>query len=246
MDTSEMSRYKHRRRKRGANRIRAMALRLFLAVVYTLTIAAAYTLAADGLAFDFGSDTGASRPVAGLENGWNLILVNREHYIPEDYEVELAELSNGEQVDTRIYPELQKMLDAAREDGLSLFVAAGYRTQNMQLRLLEEKKAAYQSEGYSKAESKRLAEQWVAIPGTSEHQLGIAVDINADTSKCSSSEVYGWLEENACQYGFIRRYPPDKTEITGVINEPWHYRYVGKEAAWEINAQGICLEEYLS
>lgn len=103
----------------------------------------------------------------------------------------------------------------------------------------------YENEGKSKSEAKKLAEQWVAIPGTSEHQLGIAVDINADTTKSSSDDVYKWLEENAHTYGFIKRYPSNKTDITGVINEPWHYRYVGKEVASEIYSQGICLEEYI-
>ena len=73
----------------------------------------------------------------------------------------------------------------------------------------------------------------------------MAVDINADTKYSSRDSVYGWLEKNSWKYGFIRRYPPDKTEITGVINEPWHFRYVGKEAAQEIYSQGICLEEYI-
>ena len=103
----------------------------------------------------------------------------------------------------------------------------------------------YENEGKSKSEAKKLAEQWVAIPGTSEHQLGIAVDINADTTKSSSDDVYSWLAENAHKYGFIKRYPSDKTDITGVINEPWHYRDVGKEAALEIYSQGMCLEEYI-
>lgn len=103
----------------------------------------------------------------------------------------------------------------------------------------------YENEGKSKSEAKKLAEQWVAIPGTSEHQLGIAVDINADTTKSSSDDVYKWLEENAHTYGFIKRYPSNKTDITGIINEPWHYRYVGKEVASEIYSQGICLEEYI-
>ena len=110
---------------------------------------------------------------------------------------------------------------------------------------MNEKIEAYENEGKSKSEAKKLAEQWVAIPGTSEHQLGIAVDINADTSKSSRDDVYKWLEENAHRYGFIKRYPSNKTDITGVINEPWHYRYVGKEAASAIYSQGICLEEYI-
>ena len=133
----------------------------------------------------------------------------------------------------------------AREQGYGLFVREGYRTQEEQQQLLDEKIEAYENDGKSKSEAKRLAEQWVAIPGTSEHQLGIAVDINADTTKSSSDDVYNWLAENAHTYGFIKRYPSNKTDITGVINEPWHYRYVGKEAALEIYSQGICLEEYI-
>ena len=183
--------------------------------------------------------------MASEDHGWNLILVNRENYIPADYEVQLTELSNGKKVDSRIYPELQEMFNAARAQGYGLFVREGYRTQEEQQQLMNEKIEAYENEGKSKSEAKKLAEQWVAIPGTSEHQLGIAVDINADTTKSSSDDVYNWLAENAHTYGFIKRYPSNKTDITGVINEPWHYRYVGKEAALEIYSQGICLEEYI-
>ena len=183
--------------------------------------------------------------MASEDHGWNLILVNRENYIPADYEVQLTELSNGKKVDSRIYPELQEMFNAARAQGYGLFVREGYRTQEEQQQLMNEKIEAYENEGKSKSEAKKLAEQWVAIPGTSEHQLGIAVDINADTTKSSSDDVYSWLAENAHKYGFIKRYPSNKTDITGVINEPWHYRYVGKEAASAIYSQGICLEEYI-
>lgn len=86
----------------------------------------------------------------------------------------------------------------------------------------------------------------VAIPGTSEHQLGIAVDINADKAHSSNQEVYVWLADNAYKYGFILRYPLGKEKITGTAYEAWHYRYVGKEAAEEIYSKQICLEEYLS
>ena len=85
----------------------------------------------------------------------------------------------------------------------------------------------------------------MALPGTSEHELGLAVDINADNVNSTGQEVYDWLLQNAWRYGFIQRYPADKTDITGISNEPWHYRYVGLEAAEEITQQGICLEEYL-
>lgn len=177
--------------------------------------------------------------------GWNLILVNGEHYIPRDYQVNLTELANGQKVDSRIYPELQAMFDEARRQGLGLYVASGYRTTEKQRELLEEKIAEYQAQGNTFKEAQALAERWVAVPGTSEHELGISVDINADTDVCTREALYSWLGENAHHYGFIHRYPADKTEITGVINEPWHYRYVGKEAAQEMYDLGVCLEEYI-
>ncbi len=182
---------------------------------------------------------------ADTSSDWNLILVNRTHRIPKNYEMELTELSNGQKVDSRIYPELQAMFDAARADGLQLFVREGYRTSEEQQQILDEKIAAFENEGNSRKEAKELAKEWVAVPGTSEHELGLSVDINANTSVSSRDSVYTWLAENAHSYGFIKRYPSDKTEITGINNEPWHYRYVGKETAEEIKEKGVCLEEYI-
>jgi len=177
--------------------------------------------------------------------GWNLILVNNENYIPNDYEVELIELSNGEQVDSRIYPALQEMFDDARNKGYGLFVRDGYRSQDEQQELFDEKVRSYVQKGCSETEAKELAMRMVALPGTSEHQIGLAVDINADTKSTSSTDVYNWLSKNAYKYGFIERYTDDKMDITGVVGEPWHYRYVGLEAASEIYSQGLCLEEYI-
>ena len=175
---------------------------------------------------------------------WNLIIVNRWNELPEDYSVELTELSNGQKVDSRIYPYLQEMFDAARAEGVYPVVREGYRTEEEQQEILDNKIQTYINQGYSQSRAERTAKEWVALPGTSEHQLGIAVDINADKSKCSNEEVYAWLAENAYKYGFILRYPMGKQEITGTSYEPWHYRYVGEEAALEIYEQGKCLEEY--
>ena len=185
------------------------------------------------------------RREADTSFGWNLILVNDDYCVPRNYEVELTELSNGEKVDSRIYPQLQQMFDDARAEGLELFVREGYRTTQDQKDIMNERIQQYQDEGYSRGEAKKLAKEYVAEPGTSEHELGIAVDINADTSKCSSDAVYTWLAKNAYKYGFIKRYPDNKIEITGVNNEPWHYRYVGVDAALEMQKKGLCLEEYI-
>lgn len=137
------------------------------------------------------------------------------------------------------------MFDAARADGLQLFVREGYRTSEEQQQILDEKIVAFENEGNSRKEAEKLAKEWVAVLGTSEHELGLSVDINADTSVSSRDSVYTWLAENAHRYGFIKRYPSEKTEITGISNEPWHYRYVGKEAAKEMKEKGVCLEEYI-
>ena len=139
----------------------------------------------------------SEKSFADTSGEWNLILVNRNHYIPNNYQVELTELSNGKKVDSRIYPELQQ-------------------------KIMDEKINEYEKQGYSAKEAKKRAEKYVAIPDTSEHQLGLSVDINADTDKCSSEKVYQWLDENAYKYGFVKRYPEDKTDITGISNEPYY------------------------
>ena len=231
-----MKRYTKRKHK-----CKSRAVFILLIILLLCVNAGKMQLHSGPIFFSFNS---LAHHASGEDNGWNLILVNRDNYIPNDYEVEFTELSNGEKVDSRIYPELQEMFNDARAQGYGLFVREGYRTQEEQQQLLDEKIEAYKNEGKSTFEAKKLAEQWVAIPGTSEHQLGIAVDINPDTAKSSSNSVYNWLAKNAHRYGFIKRYPSEKTDITGIIHEPWHYRYVGKEAASEIYSQGICLEEY--
>ena len=187
----------------------------------------------------------SKKSFADTSGEWNLILVDRNHYIPDNYQVKLTELSNGKKVDSRIYPELQQMFNDARADGLALFVREGYRTTGEQQKIMDEKINEYEKQGYSAKEAKKRAEKYVAIPDTSEHQLGLSVDINADTSKCSSEKVYQWLDENAYKYGFVKRYPADKTDITGISNEPWHYRYVGTTAAKIMKEENLCLEEYL-
>ena len=133
-----------------------------------------------------------------------------------------------------------EMLADAEALNLGPVVVSGYRTQEKQRRLYEDKIREYQDQGYSKEEATRQADQWIARPGTSEHQLGLAVDINGATY-----DIYSWLQENSYKYGFIFRYSGEKQEITGISEEVWHYRYVGINAAKEIYQQGICLEEYL-
>ncbi|WP_020617806.1 M15 family metallopeptidase [Paenibacillus daejeonensis] len=182
---------------------------------------------------------------ANRKGDWRLRLVNRWHAIPQDYMVELVQLAGGESVDARIYPALQQMLEAARATGHHTVVRSGYRTKATQQQIMKEKIEAYRSEGHSAEESRELAEAWVALPDHSEHQLGIAVDINADKIRSTNREVYEWLAQNCSSYGFILRYPRDKMHLTGTRYEPWHFRYVGREAAQEMERLGVCLEEYM-
>lgn len=173
---------------------------------------------------------------------WNLVLVNKWNHLPENNGIDLVKLPGGEKVDRRIYDPLMEMLEAAKAANWDQLpeVVSGYRTEKTQQKLYEEKVAEYKKEGYSNEEAVAQAEQWVAVPGYSEHQLGIAVDINGATY-----DLYFWLQENSYKYGFIFRYPAGKTDITGTAEEVWHYRYVGVEAATEIYESGICLEEYI-
>lgn len=177
---------------------------------------------------------------------WNLILVNSENALPKNYDIDLTLLSNGVSVDSRIYPDLQKMFDDARAEGIYPIVGEGYRTHNEQKAMMREKTAEFMADGYSMEEAQKLAADLVAEPGKSEHELGIALDINADTSVSTNEEVYAWLADNAYKYGFILRYPQGKEDITGIDYEPWHYRYVGIDAALEIYTQQLTLEEYLN
>ena len=176
---------------------------------------------------------------------WQLTLVNNDTPICENCSVILTALDNGQAVDCRIYPQLQKMFDDMRDDGVYPVVASGYRTEQEQQQIYDESMAEYIEKGYSESDAKTETERWVAIPGTSEHQLGLGVDINADGINSYGYEVYNWLAQNSYRYGFIYRYPENKVAITGIANEPWHYRYVGVNAATEIYKRGICLEEYL-
>ena len=181
---------------------------------------------------------------------WNLFLVNPWNPIPDNYEPELTYLKNGQAVDSRCYPELQQMMDDCRAAGLEPLICASYRTMEKQEALFEDKEARLIQEGCPENEVEAEAAKVVAYPETSEHQLGLALDIvdvsyqQLDTEQ-ENTPVQQWLLKNSWKYGFVLRYPTDKSNITGIIYEPWHYRYVGKEAAAEMYENKLCLEEYL-
>ena len=177
---------------------------------------------------------------------WNLMLVNRDNPVPSDWETDLVTLDNGRKVDRRILPELQAMFDACRKAGLKPTVYTAYRSYEDQKNMLITKYRQYKKRGYSTKDAQAAALKVANYPGYSEHQLGLAVDIDSsNTQVCSNEDVWKWVITHCYEYGFIWRYPSVKTEITGISNEYWHFRYVGVEAATYIMQNKMCLEEYL-
>lgn len=179
-----------------------------------------------------------------------LTLVNPWNPLSDDWTVDLVTLDDGHRVDSRCYEAYMEMINACKAAGYSPVNCSSYRTQETQQSLYDNKVQRLISSGMSEEEAKAEAAKAVAIPGTSEHQLGLAVDlVDANmqdlTSAQESTETQKWLMANSWRYGFIHRYPNGKTDITGIIYEPWHYRYVGKDAAQEIFNRDITLEEYL-
>lgn len=199
-----------------------------------------------------GKESGAGGSNAGKidRDDWRLILVNFENPLPEEFSVELSSLENGHAVDARCCDDLQEMLADCRREGMEPLICSSYRTQEKQESLFENKVQRLMNDGYSYEEAVETGSGEVAVPGKSEHQTGLAVDIvDAEyqilDTRQEDTNVQKWLLKNSWKYGFILRYPPKKSRITGIIYEPWHYRYVGKKAAEEIYKKDICLEEYL-
>ena len=184
---------------------------------------------------------------------WYLTLVNFEYTLDETFEpAELADVDNGYVADSRITEAAKKMIAEARsKDDVRIIALSAYRDYEYQMELFENKVQRLQQEkGYSVDKAREEAKTVVAYPGTSEHQLGLALDlVDARHVKLDESQentaAYKWLYEHCHEYGFIVRYPNGKTDITGIIYEPWHFRYVGVEAATYIMENNITLEEYL-
>ena len=179
-----------------------------------------------------------------------LTVVNPWNPLPEDWVCDLVTLSDGRRVDSRCYEAFEEMMAACRDAGYAPFLCSAYRTQETQQSLYDNKVQRLMNSGMGEEEAKVEAAKAVAIPGTSEHQLGLAVDIvDANmqdlTDEQEKTETQKWLMANSWRYGFIHRYPNDRTDITGIIYEPWHYRYVGKAAAQDIFNRDITLEEYV-
>lgn len=177
---------------------------------------------------------------------WRLILVNIDNELPEDYQLELADIDQYRQFDARAIEELKNMIEAERESGASgLWVQSAYRSIEYQKEVFEKQVQEYKNQGKTQQEAEELTLKIINKPGTSEHNLGLAVDFNYANNDFEETTAFEWLKENAENYGFILRYPKEKEEITKVTYEPWHWRYVGVEHAKEINKKEYCLEEYI-
>ena len=200
-------------------------------------------------------DPSLEKDVVTLEETADLdampLLVNLWNPLPEQYTVKLEKLDNGLQIAAEARQALVKMLSDCEAAGLDVTVCSAYRTESTQNRLYQNKIARLRAAGYSREEALAEAGRWVAPPGTSEHQTGLAVDIMATDypvldEKQAKTEEQQWLMEHCWEYGFVLRYPTDKSSVTGIGYEPWHYRYVGQETAASIYERGLCLEEYIA
>lgn len=188
----------------------------------------------------FPSDTGS----------WQMICLNKNRIVDSDVENKISlkyVAGSSEMMDSRAAEAYEKMYSAAASDGIYLTPCSGYRSYSTQKRLYYEFVNDYINQGYSEKEANELASRRRMPPGSSEHNIGICMDIITASSSANfqNTKAFKWLSENAADYGFILRYPEDKVDVTGVKFEPWHWRFVGTENAHAIKNSGLCLEEYL-
>lgn len=179
-----------------------------------------------------------------------LLLANAENPLPQDWSIQTEEVQNGYEMDKRAAPAMREMIQAAKEDGVELMLCSAYRSVEKQQQLFDRSQQAYMAQGMSEEEAYAKTATETAIPGTSEHQTGLAADIVTPTYQMldagfADTPASQWLSEHAAEYGFVLRYPQDKQEVTGIIYESWHYRFVGKTHAKLMKESGLCLEEYL-
>lgn len=185
---------------------------------------------------------------------WNLIVVNSRTCLPEDFSVDLVEVGDGQYVDKRIAAPLNQMMSDAHGAGIDIYIYSSYRSMEKQQGLFNASVAQYLEAGDTYNEAFYKTKKKIALPSESEHQTGLMVDIirlgqkdvnSANTTKEGATPQMQWLEEHCADYGFIRRYPANKSDITGIDYEPYCFRYVGQEAAKVIMDDKITLEEYL-
>ena len=208
-----------------------------------------YYLHSDGTAATGPADIDGETFYFSPKGIW-VLLVNPWHPLDADYETDLVEIEDGWLVDRQAYEPLKAMLEAMRSQDLYPYFSSTYRNEGDQRRIWDQYVSRYLDAGYDEAQANALTASYVAVPGTSEHHTGLAMDIVGHEyyysgKPGSSKAVQDWLAEHCWEYGFILRYTPEKQSITGYAPEAWHFRYVGAEVSMDMKDSGLCLEEYL-
>ena len=235
---------------------------LFICIVFSLSLAACK---GDLPTIETSSEPSSQSPSSSVpvsseeetssipeDDSWKMVLVNGWHPLEEGFIPDLAQIdtrfaNEGYKFDSRAIEALNAMCQAALKDGVKLWVISPWRrnaTQTANFNAQVQRVLA-KNPSFTKEQAEAEAATVVARPWTSEHQLGLAIDFNSVEESFEDTPQFEWLSENAQDYGFIMRYPKSKQSITGVIYEPWHYRYVGVENAKAIKESGLCLEEFL-
>ena len=212
----------------------------------------------DSVASNTSSDAASSGGNSSVDvlDEWYMVLVNPDKSVTKDYisNVDRSAIKDkytsgadsSKYLDKRIIEPFENMCKAAANDGVTLISVSAYRSYNYQQNLYNRRvQRCMNEEGLDEEAAKKKAATIVAVPGTSEHHLGLAVDINSVETSFENTAAFRWLQKHAEEYGFIMRYAKDKQSITKIIYEPWHYRYVGVEHAKAMNDLGMCMEEYV-
>lgn len=177
---------------------------------------------------------------------WRVTLANYENILPENFTVKVSNIDSTRQFDSRAIGELTDMMNAMRKAGITnIWVQSAYRSVARQKELYDASVQKYLKQGKTQEEAQKLTDEYINKPGSSDHNLGLAVDFNYVDNKFEKLDGFKWLQQHAEEYGFILRYPKDKENITKIAYESWHWRYVGKEHAQKMNKLNMCLEEYV-
>ena len=191
----------------------------------------------------------SNQPVETTKNkidDWRLTLANYDNLLPENFTVKVSNIDNTRQFDSRAIGELNDMMNAMKKDGVTnVWVQSAYRSVARQKELYDNSVKKYLQQGKTQEEAEKLTDEYINKPGSSDHNLGLAVDFNYVDNKFEKLDGFKWLKKNAENYGFVLRYPKDKEDITKIAYESWHWRYVGAEHAKKMNDLNMCLEEYI-
>ncbi len=189
------------------------------------------------------SESSIEQPVQQTDD-WRLVLVNFDNIMPDSFEHTIVHQFNVD-IDSRIVSPYKEMHDAAEKENIHIWISSGYRNSEKQQKLYNSEIEAFSRTGLSYDDAVSKASKSVARPGYSEHNTGLAIDVNGVLDNFDETKAFKWMQQHAKEYGFVLRYPKDKQEITKIKYEPWHYRYVGVANAIKMDELDQCLEEYI-